>query len=180
MHTIQLSQGKVALLDDDDFARFSQFHWCYRGERNGALGYAIRHAKEGKYKYRTEYLHRAIMNPPPDHEVIFLNHDRLDCRRANLRVVTKEEARQHHRVRRDSKSGLKGVGYEPEIDRWTAQMYRGGHCYGLGIYRSQEEAMAAYEAALRRENPDLHGAPRTVERHAVPTDVQRDEKTRPK
>src|ERR1700674_5418377 len=98
---INLSQNKIAVLDDEDFARFSAFHWCYRAERNNKPGYAIRHVKlDGTYK--TEYLHRALMNPPPGKEVIFLNHDRLDCRRANLKIVTKEEARQHHRVRTDS------------------------------------------------------------------------------
>jgi hypothetical protein len=37
-------------------------------------------------------------------EVIFLNHDRLDCRRQNLRVVDTHEARQHHRVRRAARA----------------------------------------------------------------------------
>src|SRR5262245_13266068 len=179
MQTIQLSQGKVALLDDNDFARFSQFHWCYRGERNGAPGYAIRHEKLGKYKYRTEYLQRAIMKPPPDHEVIFLNHDRLDCRRENLRVVTKEEARRHHRVRSDSQSGVKGVRFNPEFGTWTAQIYRHGHMYGLGTYNTQEAAVAAYEAEMRKENADLHGAPAAVERRELHPSVQTDGKTRP-
>jgi hypothetical protein len=53
------------------------------------------------------------MQPGPGQEVIFLNHDRLDSRRENLRVVSKEDARRHHRVRRDSKSGVKGVRFNP-------------------------------------------------------------------
>jgi hypothetical protein len=31
---------------------------------------------------------------PPEHEVIFRNGDKLDCRKENLRVVNKQEARQ--------------------------------------------------------------------------------------
>src|SRR5271157_700242 len=108
MQQIPLSQNKTVVLDDEDFARFSGFHWCYRPERGGAQGYAIRHVKvDGKYK--TEYLHRAIMRPPDGHEVIFLDYDRLDCTRANLWVATKEEARRHHRTRRDSPTGHKGI-----------------------------------------------------------------------
>src|SRR4051812_15447999 len=118
MQQIPLSQNMVALLDDDDFAHFSQYHWCYRAERNNNQGYAIRHRKVVGGKYKTEYLHRAIMNPPPGKEVIFLNHDRLDCRRENLRIVSKEEARQHHRVRRDCQSGAKGVRFNPEGYTW--------------------------------------------------------------
>lgn len=64
MRHIQLSQNQIALLDDDDFDRLSQWHWFHRAERGGAQGYAIRHIKvDGKYK--TSYLHREIASPPP-------------------------------------------------------------------------------------------------------------------
>jgi hypothetical protein len=151
MQFINLSQGKVATLDDEDFARFAHYHWCYRGERNGGAGYAIRHAKEGK-KYKTVYLHREIMGAVPSEcEVIFLNHDRLDCRRANLRIVNKQEARHHHRVRSDSKSGVKGVRHDPETDSWSACIYRSGHSYHVGTYYSKEQAVNTYLQELRRE-----------------------------
>ena len=75
MRQIPLSQGKIVILDDEDFDTLSQYHWCYRGEREGSLGYAVRHARiDGKV--RTRYMRREIMNPPPGHKVIFLNHDR--------------------------------------------------------------------------------------------------------
>jgi hypothetical protein len=91
----------------------------------------------------------------------------LDCRRANLKVVTKEEACRHHRVRRDSKSGVKGVQYNAETDTWSANVYRNGRAHHVGTFYAQEEAVAAYEAALRKENPDLHSAPARVERDAL-------------
>ncbi|CEF49060.1 unnamed protein product [uncultured bacterium] len=86
------------------------------------------------------------MTPPPGHEVIFLNFDRLDCRRANLKVVTTSEARRHHRVRRDSKTGVKGVHYNPDGDTWTAVTYRNGSAYVIGTFYTEEEAKAAYDA----------------------------------
>ena len=43
MKQIQLSQGMVAVVDDDDFERLSGFRWFYRGERHENLGYAMRH-----------------------------------------------------------------------------------------------------------------------------------------
>jgi hypothetical protein len=108
MREIPLSQGQAALVDDQDYPLLSEFRWCYRAERDGRQGYAVRHRKvDGKD--RLGYLHREILPAPDGYEVIFLNHDRLDCRRANLRVVAKEEARRHHRVRSDSQSGVKGV-----------------------------------------------------------------------
>jgi hypothetical protein len=83
---------------------------------------------------------------------------------ANLRVVSKREARQPHRVRGDSKSGVKDVRYNAESDTWIAYVYRGGRCYHVGTYRSQEQAVSAYEHELRKENPDLHASPARVER----------------
>ena len=173
MQHIPLSQGQFALVDDEVFPLLSEFRWSYRAERDGRQGYAVRHHKvDGRD--RLSYMHRQIMQPGPGQEVIFLNHDRLDCRRENLRVVSKEEARRHHRVRRDSKSGVKGVRYNPEGDTWSAVTYRHGHCYTVGTYYSKEAAEAAYEQELRRENPDLHTAPKTVARPSSLVPAQRD------
>jgi hypothetical protein len=146
----------IVKLDDEDFGRLSHFHWCYRGERNGAQGYAIRHAKvDGNVK--TVYMHREIMGDiPPKHEVIFLNYDRMDCRRENLRIVNKEEARRHHRVRKDSKTGAKGVHFDAQKIVWTAALHRGGRHIHLGTFGTGREAVEAYENALRREDADLH------------------------
>jgi hypothetical protein len=74
------------------------------------------------------------MEPPPGQEAIFLSHDRLDCRRESLRIVSKQEARQHHRVRRDSRSGVKGVRYNPDNDTRTALASRNGRRYQISTY----------------------------------------------
>src|SRR5262245_26289400 len=163
MQQIPLSQNQVALVDDDDYPLLSEFRWCYRAERNGNQGYAVRHRKvDGKD--RPCYLHREVLPAPGGFETIFLNHDRLDCRRENLKVVSKEEARRHHRVRSDSKSGVKGVRYNPESDSWSTYVYRHGHCYHVGTYYTKEQAVAAYVSELKNENPDLYVAPAKVER----------------
>jgi hypothetical protein len=67
-------------------------------------------------------------------------------------------------VRSDSKSGVKGVRYDPDNETWTPVVYRHGHCYHVGTFYSQEAAQAAYEQELRRENADLHTAPKPVAR----------------
>jgi hypothetical protein len=173
MEQIPLSQGQFALVDDQDFPLLSQSRWCYRAERDGRQGYAVRHRKTDG-KDRLCYLHREIVGTvPPGHEVIFLNHDRLDCRRQNLKVVTKQEARRHHRVRSDSRSGVKGVRYNPDGCTWTAVTYRDGRCYQVGTYYDREQAQEAYEAELKKENPDLHTAPERVERPSGQGPVQR-------
>ncbi len=60
MKEIQLTQGKVALVDDEDFERLNQFKWC--AHWNGKHWYAIRTVYEGKKK--TIRMHREILNAP--------------------------------------------------------------------------------------------------------------------
>lgn len=71
MREIPLSQGEFALVDDEDFPFLREFKWCYRPERDGQQGHAVRHRKvDGKD--RLCYLHREILSAPEGHEVIFL------------------------------------------------------------------------------------------------------------
>lgn len=169
MRQIQLSQNQIALLDDEDFDRFSQFHYCYRAERGGRQGYAIRHVKEGK-KYKNVYLHRDVAGPvPAGYEVIFRNGDRLDCRRENLLVVSKRDAIRHHqRARSDSQSGIKGLHFNPRPGTWSVDVYRNGTVKRVGTFFTRQEALDAYNHVLQRENPDLHTAPALIDRRVQP------------
>jgi hypothetical protein len=178
MQQIYLSQGQSALVDDTDYPLLSDFRWSYRGEPGGRQGYAVRHHKVNG-KDRLLYLHRHLMQPGPGQEVVFLNHDSLDCRRENLRVVSKGEARQHHRVRRDSKSGIKGVRYNNASSTWSTFVYRNGLCQHVGTFYSPEQAVQAYQDELKKENPDLHRAPEKVERSSAEGSDQRANPDRP-
>jgi hypothetical protein len=173
MQHIPLSQGQVAVVDDADHPLLAGFRWPYRAERNGRQGYAVRHVKAGGKDWLS-YLHREIMQPPPGHEVIFRNGDRLDCRRENLKVVTKEEAWQHHRrARSNSQSGIKGISHNPRPRTWSVDIYRNGQAWRVGTFLTLNEAQDAHQEALRRENPDLHAAPERVERPSNQEPTQR-------
>src|SRR5260370_841498 len=91
----------------------------------------------------------------PGLEVIFRMFGKLDCRRENLRVVSTGQARRHHRVRRDSKSDLKGVKYDEETGRWQANVYRKGKCIYVCSFTTREGAAEGYEEALQDLDPEL-------------------------
>src|SRR4051794_14120491 len=135
MKEILLSQNKKALVDDAVYPLLSEFKWCYRGGTNNQPGYAVRNIKSDG-KVRLLYLHHLVVPLEPGKEVIFLNHDRLDCRRENLLLATKEEARQHHRIRSDSKTGHKGVRCVDAYS-WTAYVIRNGHTYNIGTFSTE-------------------------------------------
>lgn len=96
---IPLSQDKVALIDEEDAERVSQFSWC--AIRNQGSFYALRH-KWIDGKKRHIYLHRFILgNVPKGHVVRHLNRNRLDNRRANLATVPKGGHGHHFSVKPD-------------------------------------------------------------------------------
>jgi hypothetical protein len=145
---IPLSQNQFVTVDDQDHPTLSQHRWCFRSERSNRQGYAVRNAKvDGRYKL--VYLHRQLINPPPGHEVIFLDHDHLNCRRSNLKVVTVREARHYHRVRADSESGIKGLSFCESSGRLHAQLRIDGKAVFLGSYETQEMAQQVYNKALK-------------------------------
>ena len=72
--------NQQAFIDDDDFDRVNQYKWLY--VKNGAAARFQRHGKEKEIIY----MHRFIMGASDKQKVIHLNHDRLDNRKANLKV----------------------------------------------------------------------------------------------
>ena len=76
MAEIRLSDGQVALIDDEDFERLNQYPWCVTN------GYAMR-----KVGGEAVYMHREILGAGPDQECDHANLNRLDNHRTNLRSV---------------------------------------------------------------------------------------------
>lgn len=82
-----------------------------------------------------------------------MNGNRLDNRAANLREATRAQNAANAPVRRDSRSGVKGVRQDGRTGKWIASIKAGGHAKHLGVFESVEAAAAAYRAAAQR----LHG-----------------------
>lgn len=95
MKTIQLTRGMVAIVDDDDYDHVTQFSWYAIKRRR------LWHAAH-KRTNKPLYMHRVLLNAPPDMEVDHANGDGLDNRRHNLRLCTKRQNAQNRR------SGAKG------------------------------------------------------------------------
>ncbi|HUW12761.1 MAG TPA: helix-turn-helix transcriptional regulator [Anaerolineae bacterium] len=91
--TIPLSQGKVALVSDEDHEWLNQWKWSALEGRT--TWYAVRH------DYSIDppdflYMHRVIVRPLPSLTVNHLNDDGLDNQRGNLQVLTIREHRSRH------------------------------------------------------------------------------------
>src|SRR5436305_413040 len=92
-------KGRDILIDAEDLDRVSGRVWSV-----SVWGYATRQ-EHGK----TMYLHRVVMNAPDDLEVDHINHNRLDCRKENLRLATCQQNRRNMSRPSHNTSGFKGV-----------------------------------------------------------------------
>lgn len=112
---IALKNGKVALVDDDDFERFSGFRW-YANGRTGVESVRASCLIDGLRK--KVLLHRLIMDAKPDQIVDHINCNTLDNRRSNLRFATRSQNMQNSKVRVHSSTGVRNV--MPEKNGYVA------------------------------------------------------------
>lgn len=143
MKTIQLTQGKVAVVDDEDFKYLSQHKWCV-GNFSGYF-YAMRGVQKNNVQ-KTVLMHRVIMGDKKGFQVDHINHNTLDDRRSNLRHVTMSQ-NQHNQVHNPARgTKYKGV-HESECKsgkRFTAHITHKGKTVHIGVYHTPEEAARAY------------------------------------
>lgn len=142
MKEIQLTQGKVAIVDDEDFEELSKHKWCARRSRK--TFYAGRNVRDKNGKRYTVLMHRIIMKTIDGLETDHTNGDGLDNTRANLRVCTRSQNARNRGKQRDNTSGFKGVFFKNARGKWRAQIRVGGKQTNLGDYSTAEDAYRAY------------------------------------
>ena len=142
MKEIPLTQGKVTIIDDEDFERINQFKW-YAHKINNAF-----YARRNKDKKNSIILHRVIMNvTDPNQTVDHINGDTLDNRKLNLRVCDKAHNNlNRNRINKNNKSGYRGVHFNKRLSKWVAQINisKSKHKH-LGVFNTAEEAARAYD-----------------------------------
>lgn len=145
MKMIPLTHSKVALVDDEDYNRLSQFKWRVQksGNRPDAF-YAVRNITIKKRR-TTIQMHRQIIKPPPGLEIDHKNNNGLDNRRANLRICTRSQNMANSRGSSRRFSSFKGVSFHPQFKKWRAIITQNKKNQHLGFFKSQVLAAKAYD-----------------------------------
>ena len=150
---IPLNQGKFSLVSSADFDSLSEFKWSALSTTNG-FHYAVRHTRVSEgVPGRTVYMHRQVLGVEKGTEVDHINGDRLDNRRENLRVCTREQNCSNVAISKTNTSGFKGVTWHKSKKRWLAMIRFGGRKITLGAFKDRLEASECYNEACR----SLHG-----------------------
>ena len=114
-------KGLKVILDDEDYEKYKHKKWHLLADRYAANGH--------------DYLHRLIMNAPKGMVVDHRNHNTLDCRKSNLRVVTQDE----------NCKNVKSPGYY--FEKWYSRWHVEYKKVNFGRYKTEAEAKRAIRLA---------------------------------
>lgn len=154
MRQIPLTQGKVALVDDEDYARLAAHKW--QAKRSYYSGSTLWYAQR-TVQSRIVWMHREILGLTPGDrmETDHRNGDGLDNRRGNLRVATHSQNLANAKPRQGSRSGIRGVYRDKWDKKWRAQIAVDRRCIPLGHFATKEEAAEAYRRAAEHHFGDF-------------------------
>lgn len=144
MKYIQLTKGRHAVVDDGLFPILNMFGWHVdKG------GYAIGGLNiNGKWKRVP--MHRVIMGLPERQWLVdHINGNRLDNRRANLRLVTERQNKWNASRQLRGSSQFKGVSYYRRLGLWHARIHLATKTVSLGYFKDELAAARAYDDAAR-------------------------------
>lgn len=146
---ISINKGQYVIVDAEDYLIQARFTWGAGWSKCTRSYYAMRTVVVNDIK-TTIYMHREIFGLAIGNRsrVDHRNGVTLDNRRKNLRPATPLENSRNCKKRRNTISGLKGVGWVRNIQKWQARIRVNGKLILLGYFDTKEEAYAAYcEAA---------------------------------
>lgn len=137
MREIPLTQGKVALVDDQDYDSLIRHKW--HAVKIKGLFYAANGANPRRY------MHRFILKTKPGVEVDHIDGDALNNLRSNMRECTHKQNLRNTRIQDGFSSKYKGVGWSKH--KWRARIMVDGKDVCLGYFRDEEQAARAYDVA---------------------------------
>lgn len=121
------------IFDKEDYEKIKDFTWdcSYKG-----------YAKSQKIS-----AHRLIMDCPEDMVVDHINHKRNDNRKFNLRICSAVENSRNRKKSSSNTSGVNGVSYRKEKNKWRARITYNRKVIHIGDYETLEEAQKARKEA---------------------------------
>lgn len=141
---IPLTQGKFAIVDEDMFDELNQFKWFYH------CGYARRNSSRSQGEQCTIHMSRVVANTPDGFQCDHISLNRLDNRRANLRLASPVQNNYNKSVLKNNACGVKGVHCQKDYKKYRARIGVNGKCIYLGVFETVEMAAAAYSEAAHK------------------------------
>jgi hypothetical protein len=160
------SGSAIAQVDDEDWEHVSTYRWSMAGGKGSRGRYAATSVKvDGRVT--TLYMHRVVAHRAGildslrieagargrwSHSIDHINGNKLDNRRANLRLLDRQQQmlNTNDGLRKTNTSGYRGVTFDKRratfAKPWKASVMVNYKYKNLGYYATAEEASAARKA----------------------------------
>ena len=138
MHLELTNSVQRATIDDCDAARVSGMSW-----RLHSRGYVVSSVRGGGMIY----LHRLLTGATSGVQVDHIDHDRLNNRRANLRLASAAQNNRNSAISRRNRTGFKGVSRKGGRGPFRAFIGDDGRRIFLGSFPDAASAARAYDQA---------------------------------
>lgn len=146
MTEIKLSKNMIALIDDCDLEKASQYKWRARKGRRTYYATALIGDKREKKEI---HLHNLIMNPEDGFMVDHIDLNGLNCQRSNLRICLYSQNSKNRSPWGLSRYlGVSIVRHKTCV-RWEAKIFSDGNRKYLGSFKTEEDAAIAYNDAAK-------------------------------
>ena len=109
---------------------------------------------EGKQVLAHRLAYFLVTGNWPTHYIDHIDQDKTNNKWSNLRHATPSDNNCNTGLRKDNKSGVKGVCWKASRSRWLVQVSKDRKIHHVGYYKCLQEATQAAVVARRR----LHGA----------------------
>lgn len=144
MKEIQLTQGYVAMVDDEDYEFVANFKWQAKIRPHSVYAQTKITLYNGNRK--TVAMHRLIKFCPSNFDIDHINRNGLDNRNSNLRICTRAQNMWNtHFIHGVSK--YKGVTWDSAAKKWRAAIKHNGITKNLGVFLSETDAANCYDKA---------------------------------
>lgn len=151
MKLIQLTRGKVAMVDDEDFELVSGYgKWTAHKDKNN--WYAATTIRVGVNKRRCIKMHRLVMGVLEDKKIRIdhKNRNGLDNTRGNLRKATSSQNAMNRRNQKRMPDASKFKGVHKKCKRIYAAIRVNKILIKLGYFSTEQEAAMAYDEAANK------------------------------
>jgi hypothetical protein len=159
MKEIQLTQGQVALVDDEDYEELAQFKWCAQWFEHTQTYYAVRSVAgqpQGPKRVRLQ-MHRVVMKAGKGMIVDHRFHETLNNQKYNLRICTAAQNNHNRSIASNNTTGCKGVSRVPGSlkNKYIAHLMVNGCRMHLGTFSSFAEAVVARRNAEKEHHGEF-------------------------
>jgi len=149
MKEIPLTQGKVALVDDEDYDRLMAMGKWQFGKEYAIKTLYFGRDGNGKQIKKTVLMHRIILNANDGDFVDHKKGSRLNNQKENLRICTHANNMMNRKLHSNNSTGYKGVYIQKKTGMFYASISVGGKQTHLGTFNTTIEAAKKYnEAAI--------------------------------